>query len=400
MDRRSFAMVARWFAVATLTAVVGAGPLAAGAAGNLPTYEINAIVPLTGSGAFLGKSHLDTFRALEHLVNASGGIGGRPIKFIVSDTQTSGPVDIELVNGLIAKHVPVFLDGAPSTVCNPSIPLVAKSGPVDYCLTPSIHPPAGGYVFSSGAATLDLASVAIRYLRERGWKRLAMVTSTDSTGQDLFRQVQAVLALPENTDVTLVDEERFNPNDIGVAAQIAKIKAANAQAVMVWTTGTPLGTVLRAISDAGLSTPVLTNNSNMTYAQMSAYAAYLPKELYFPSLRSLTPAGTLSGPLLNAQAQYLRAFRSINVRPDAGDALAWDPAMIVISALRKLGTGATAEQIRDYILNLHGWIGSNGVYDFSSGDQRGIGQNSIIVARWAPEKGTWIQVSRPNGLLK
>jgi hypothetical protein len=74
--------------------------------------------------------------------------------------------------------------------------------------------------------------------------------------------------------------------------------------------------------------------------------------------------------------------------------------MIIVDALRHLGTHATAQQIRDYILHLHGWIGANGVYDFSSGDQRGIGQNSIVVARWAPEKNNWIQVSRPKGLLK
>jgi branched-chain amino acid transport system substrate-binding protein len=366
----------------------------------LEPYEVNAIIPLTGGGAFLGKAYLETFRAVEQLVNSTGGIQGHPIKFVTADTQTNGQVDVELVNGLIAKHVPVFIDGAPSTVCLPSIPLVVNTGPVDYCLSPVIHPPAGSYVFSTNASTFDLSSVAIRYLRERGWKRIAMITSTDSTGQEYDRQIAAVLLQPENRDIELVEHEHFNPTDISVNAQLTRLKGANAQAILAYTTGTPLGTVLRGLNDAGFAQPVITLNSNMSYAQMSAYASFLPKELYFTTLRSGTPEGTSSGPLHDAESAYLKAFRAIHVRPDVGDVLAYDPTMIVVSALRHLGTHATAEQIRDYILHLHGWIGANGVYEFSSGDQRGIGQNSIVVARWAPKQNTWIQVSRPRGVLK
>jgi branched-chain amino acid transport system substrate-binding protein len=373
-------------------ALVGSAPL--------EPYEVNAIIPLTGGGAFLGKSYLETFRAVEKLVNATGGIQGHPIKFVTADTQTNGQVDVELVNSLIAKHVPVFIDGAPSTVCLPSLPLVVNNGPVDYCLSPAIHPPSGGYVFSTNASTFDLSSVAVRYLRERGWKRIAMITSTDSTGQEYDRQVAAALAQPENRDVQLVMHEHFNPTDISVNAQLTRIKSANAQAILAYTTGTPLGTVLRGLNDAGFIQPVITLNSNMSYAQMSAYASFLPKQLYFTTLRSGTPEGTSRGPLRDAEMAYLNAFRAIDVRPDVGDVLAYDPTMIIVSALRHLGTHATAQQIRDYILNLHGFIGANGVYDFSSGDQRGIGQNSIVVARWAPEQTTWVQVSRPRGLLK
>ncbi len=376
--------------------------LSAGATGaaTLEPYEINAIIPLTGAGAFLGKAYLETFRAIEQVVNSSGGIQGHPLKFVTGDTQTNAQVDVELVNGLLAKHVPVFIDGAPSPMCLASIPLVVTNGPVDYCLSPVIRPPAGSYVFSTNASTFDLASVAVRYLRERGWKRIAMITSTDATGLEYDRQLAVVLAQPENRDVQMVAHEHFNQTDISVNAQLARVKAANPQAILAYTTGTPLGTLLHGINDSGLTLPVITLNSNMSYAQMSAYASFLPKELYFTTLRSGVPEGSTRGPLRDADEAYLKAYRTLNVRPDVGDVLAYDPTMMIVSALRHYGTHATAQQIRDYILNLHGYIGANGVYDFSSGDQRGIGQNSIVVARWDPAKNTWLQVSRPRGLLK
>ncbi len=305
------------------------------------------------------------------------------------------------MNALVAKRVAVFIDGAPSTVCNASIPLVEKNGPVDYCLSPAVHPLAGGFVFTVNGSTLDLTTVDFRYFRARGWKRIAVMVSTDANGQDYDRAIPQVMSLPENRDLHIVALEHFNNADISYAAQISRIKNADAQVVLVPTTGTPLGTVFRRFARRrGVPLPVLTIAPNMTYAQMLAYAAFLPKDLYFGSLRAMTPNETLPGPLRDAQTQYLKAFRKIGVRPDGGHANAWDASMIIVDALRRFGPGATAQQIHDYILNLHGWVGANGVYDFTHGSSSGISQNSIVIARWAPEKNGWVQVSRPGGLLK
>jgi branched-chain amino acid transport system substrate-binding protein len=362
-------------------------------------YEIDVIIPITGSAAFLGKSYAETYRALEIAVNASGGIKARPVKFVLEDSQTSPQIGLQLAQGLIAKHVPAFIDGGPSTVCNASVPIVVQTGPVDYCLSPVIHPPAGSYVFSASVSSVDQARIAVRYFRERGWTRVAMISSTDITGEDLDHQTETALQLPENKTLQLVAREHFNTTDLSVAAQLARIKAADPQALLVWTTGTPLGTVLRGVSEAGLALPLQTTNSNMTYAQMNAYAEFLPRDLYFPALLAMTPQTGGRGALRDAQAAYVDAFKAIGVRPDEGHVLAWDPTMIVISALRTLGPAATATQIRDYILHLRGWTGVDGTYDFSSGNQRGIGEDAAAVARWDAAKKTWTRVSRPGGYL-
>lgn len=360
---------------------------------------INVIIPATGSGAFLGKSYRETFDALQVAVNRAGGIRGRNVVFDLQDSQTAPQTGLQIVNALIAKKVAVFIDGGPSTVCGAAIPIVVNSGPVDYCLSPVIHPPSGSYVFSAGLSSVDQSRMAIRYFRERGWTKIAMLSSTDTTGADLEHQSDLAVQAPENKGVQIVAHEHFNAADLSVAAQVAHIKALGAQAVLVWTTGTPLGTVLRALKDGGVALPVMTTTSNMTYAQMNAYGALLPSQMLFPALLAMTPEATKAGPLHDAQAAYMSAFHSVGVRPDEGNILAWDPAMIVVSALRSIGPDATATQIRDYILHLHGWVGVDGVYDFASGDQRGIGDYSAAVARWDAKRDTWVRVSRPRGYL-
>ena len=74
--------------------------------------------------------------------------------------------------------------------------------------------------------------------------------------------------------------------------------------------------------------------------------------------------------------------------------------MLFVDALRHVGPAATSEQLRAYILGLHSWVGTNGVYAFASGDQRGLGDGAIVVARWDNAKTTWVQVSAPKGVLR
>jgi ABC-type branched-subunit amino acid transport system substrate-binding protein len=96
------------------------------------------------------------------------------------------------------------------------------------------------------------------YLRLRGLTRIALVTSTDTTGQEAERSVDEAIALPANTGVQIVDREHFNPTDLSADAQMTRVKAANAHVLIAWSTGSPAGTLLRAANDAGLALPVLT----------------------------------------------------------------------------------------------------------------------------------------------
>ena len=116
-------------------------------------------------------------------MNAGDGIQGRPVHFVVQDDQTSPQLGVQLAGQVLAKHVSVILGSTLVAICRAMAPLM-KDGPVMYCFSPGIHPDEGSYVFTSGVSTRDLAQAAIRFLRGKGWTRLAVLTSTDVTGQD------------------------------------------------------------------------------------------------------------------------------------------------------------------------------------------------------------------------
>ena len=360
------------------------------------TIEINAIVPMTGGAAFIGKGYSAALSALAAGVNKHGGINGRPLAFVVQDDQSNPQYSVQLFSQLIDKHVPVVLGAALVAECN-AMKAMIKDGPVLYCLTPAVHPDPGSYVFSADPSTSDQLAASIHYFRKRGFSRFGIITSTDASGQDADVTIAGALAAPENAGATDVVHEHFNVTDLSVNAQIERIKAANPQVLIAWTTGTPFGTVLRAVNDTGLNVPVYTNAGNLTYAQMAQYKDFLPKELDFPAVACVVPDGITDPAVKAATSAYFDALRDAGVKPEYIQSVAYDPALLVVAALRALGPTASAARIRDYINNTTSWAGASGRYNFKATPQRGLGANQIFVARWDPAQTNWTAVSKPGG---
>jgi branched-chain amino acid transport system substrate-binding protein len=88
---------------------------------------------------------------------------------------------------------------------------------------------------------------------------------------------------------------------------------------------------------------------------------------------------------------------ALGAKPDMVSIAAWDPSLLVASALRKLGPGVTAAQLRDYMDNLRGWVGVNGPYDFRAMPQRGLTENSLLIVRWDPTRNAAVAVSKFGG---
>lgn len=361
--------------------------------------EINVMLSLSGPVSFLGKAEQAAFDTLETMVNNKGGIDGRPIKIVVADDTSNPQVALQLANGYIAKGVPVFLGSPLASGCFSFMALIAKTGPVDYCLSPPVSPPSGGYVFTAGASAVDQSTALMRYLKDRGFTRIALLNTTDATGHDFENSYVTVLGRPEYKSSTIVADEHFAPTDISVAAQLARIKAANPQVLVMGTIGLASGTIFRGVQDIGLDVPVVAPNGNMLYSEMANFASTLPHELLFPAYRAMTEGDVRPGPIKDAQTLFFQALKTKNLKPDAASVTSWDPMLIVLSAYQKFGLGMTAQQLHTYILGLHSYAGVNGIYDFRDGGQRGIDSHAIVIDRWDAKKTGFTVVSRPGGAM-
>jgi branched-chain amino acid transport system substrate-binding protein len=274
---------------------------------------------------------------------------------------------------------------------------VVQNGPVLYCLSPTAQAQPGGYVFLTQFAGESGMAVDVRYLRERGLHKIAFIASTDATGQDAERALNTVLARPENATVQIVTRQHFGAADLSIAAQMASIKAANPEAMIAWSAGTPAGTLFRGLHDSGIDLPTVTSAANLNPLFFKQYGAFAPKDLYFNAVPYYGGDIVTNPPTKAALATLTRELAKAGAKPDQIEISAWDPALIVVDALRKLGPDATAAQLRAYLLGLNGFAGVNGPYDFIRFPQRGLGENSALIVRWDTARGAAVPVSRFGG---
>ena len=68
----------------------------------------------------------------------------------------------------------------------------------------------------------DILGVSMRYLRARGFKKIAVLNGTDASGQDADQILRALIKTPEyaNAGVTFVAYEHYNLTDLSVDAQL------------------------------------------------------------------------------------------------------------------------------------------------------------------------------------
>lgn len=364
-------------------------------------YVIHAIVSATGSAASVGSGEEAALKGAEAYVNSTGGIDGHPLHFAIEDNQSSPSVAASLAASLVASKVPIIMAGTLGSTVAAVDGLVTSSGPLVFNLSPVNSGPPHSYIFADSASLPQLILASMVYAKDRGWTRIAALTTTDTSGATGLKSLQAALKQPALSDIKVVANETFDPSAVSVAPQLAVIKAANPQAVFEWSTGSPTATFFQDYSQAGMvNIPVLTGYGNAVPQVLERFGSSLPTYLYFANERFELGPSALSGAAAATTKAFYDAMASQNSQASANASLGWDPAMILVDALRHLGVNATPAQIKSYIESIHGFQGANGVYNFSPTNHRGYNATSLVMTQWVKQsnKFTVSTIKYPSSL--
>ncbi len=369
---------------------------ASGAASGTP-YVMHAIVSQTGLASFLGSREAKALQGLAALVNTQGGIDGHPLQIDIQDNQSSPATAVSYATSLISSNVPLIFNGSVVAVDASVDALATANGPFIYDLSPGTHPKPGSMVFSAGISTAFDAQSYLTFLKSKGITNIAAITSTDGSGVDGFKQLQTALAEPQFSSFKLLTHQTFDPTAVSVTSQMSVIKATNPQALIIWTTGTPLGVVLQAMSSLGMqNVPTVTTDGNAAYSELTHFASILPKTLYFPTGALYLPPSDITNAAVKAKVQaFDTAVQAAGGHPGDAWGLSWDPAQLLIGAIQKLGVKATAPQILNYMENLKNVPGVYGVYNTSTSNHRGLSTQDVYMTVW--NGSSFTPVSGPGG---
>lgn len=366
---------------AALAALWGGGLRLALAQAGEP-FRVGIIASETGPVSFLGDPFIKSVRMRVDEINAAGGINGRPVQLIAYDDESSPDKALTFAKKLIAEdRVTAILGPSLSSTTRAILPTVeAAKVPILYN-TPINEPPAGSFQFSVWPSEETSYRVALQDLQRRGVKRLAVLATTDTTGESGFTWLNK---LAPTYGMTVVATERLNITDRDVTAQMTKVRGANPDAVFVALSGAAVAAVCRSYVRLGMKQPLVVSTGAITTNFPELLKGITPETFIFPTYKVLLgpDAVTQSDPSYKPLSEYFRAYQSkYGRRPDSTGGSGYDAASLVFEALRQVNANDPIKT-RDALQQIKNFVGANAVYNFSPDQHRGAGPNEQLMGQF------------------
>ncbi|MGQ9630822.1 MAG: ABC transporter substrate-binding protein [bacterium] len=376
--------------VCLLVSILGLSVLLGAVASAQEPYKVGAVFAVTGPASFLGEPEKKSVLMIEEQINAAGGINGHPLKVIVYDTESDETKTVLAVKKLIEKdNVLAIVGPSQSGTTLAVIPIVEKAQmPLISCAAAvGITEPVKKWVFKTPQTDTDAARKIYEYMNAKGISKVAIITVSTGFGDSGRTQLKK---LAPEYGITIVADETYGPRDTDMTAQLTKIRATDAQALVNWSIGPPQVIVVRNARQLGIKIPIFQSHgfASKKNVEMLGEAA---EGILFPAGRvvigKLLPDGH---PQKETAIKYKEDYESkYGEEISTFGGHAWDALMLVVTALKAVGPDR--EKIRDYIENIKGFPGTGGIFNYSPNDHYGLNKDAfemikVVNGDWSLEK--------------
>ena len=353
--------------------------------------RIGVVASLTGPASYIGEDMRATAELLRDQINASGGINGRKIETITYD-DASDPTKAVIAIRRLHDQDRVLAVVGPAISGNALAAIPTSEAAKVVQIVPGasgkVSNPVKRYVYQSCNTDVQSIALALGFLKERKVTKVAMLS--DSTGygvsgkEELERQAKG-------GGFQLVAMETFGPTDTDMTAQLVRIKASGAQAVLVWN-ATPTGAiVVKNFRQIGLDA-IQIHSTAFQSTRLLALAGDAADGVYVTG-HKLAIADRLpaSDPQKKVITEYIDAFtKRFGRAPTIFGALTQDGLTMLLKVMQE---GASSrEAIRDALENISSHVGAAGMYKMSPTDHNGFLVESMRMLRI--EKGGFSPASR------
>jgi branched-chain amino acid transport system substrate-binding protein len=340
--------------------------------------KIGALFSVSGPASFLGAPEEKTVQMLVEKINAAGGIGGRKLVLVVKDTGGSPEKAVSFAKQLIEEDKVLAIIG-PSTsgetmqikaICEENkVPLVSCAA------AETIVNPVAKYVFKVPQKDSQAVTWIYRTMKDMGITNIAILTSTEGFGVAGKKQLEE---LAKAEGITILANEVYDKAATDLTDVLTKVKGnSSVQAVVNWSIVPAQSIVAKNMKQLGMNMPLFQSHGfgNLKYVQQAGAAA---EGILFPAGRLLVVDQL---PDSHPQKQVLAAYKKdyeTRYKEDVSTfgGHSYDAFMVVVEALKNAGA-PDRDKLRDAIENLQGFVGTAGVFNYSSTDHTGLGLDAF-----------------------
>ncbi len=354
-----------------LAAGVAAMTLAATPLQAAEPIKIGTFLAVTGPASFLGDPELKTLQMYIDQINSDGGVIGRKVELVHYDSGANPKKAVDFAKRLIQRDkVDVIVGGSASGETLAVMPEVTKAGIPFISLAGSIKivEPVNKWVFKTPHTDRMAAAKIYEDMNTRGIKKVALISG--SGGFDKSGRAQS-LDLAPKYGISIVADETYGSKDTDMTAQLTKIRASDAEAILNFGFGTGPAIVTKNIRQLGITLPVYQSHgvASKKYIELAGDAA---EGVRLPAA-ALLVADKLpdSDPQKDVLLAYKNTYEATHGPVSTFGGHAYDGLYIAIEAIARAG-GTDKAKVRDEIEKTKGFIGTGGVFNMSASDHLGL----------------------------
>ena len=349
LTRRRLATAFLGFTVAATTASAALAQKQYDTGATDTEIKIGNIVPYSGPASAygsVGKAMAAVFKK----VNDDGGINGRKINFISYDDAYSPPKTVEQARKLVESDEVLLLVGTLGTAPNTAIQkyLNSKKVPQLFVATgatkwnePKTFPWTMGWLPSYQSE----ARIYAKYLmKEKPGAKVAVLYQNDDMGKDYLKGLKDGFGADASR---IVVEESYEVSEPTVDSHVVKIKSANPDALVLYTTPKfgaqaikKLGEMnwkpLTIISNVSASTAAVMKPAGVENSQGVISAAYA---------KDVSDPQWASDPGIKAFDDLLAKYLPEMNRIDSSAMTGYNLATTMVEVLRRCGDNLTRENV-------------------------------------------------------
>jgi branched-chain amino acid transport system substrate-binding protein len=225
---------------------------------------IGASGPLTGPQAQYGQAWKKGFDLALEDINGSGGIKGRPLQIVFTDTQNDPKQTVATAQKYIANPRIVLATGDfSSTSSMAASALYQRAGLVQLGFTNSspLFTKGGDFIWSNAPSQSLSAPAHAAYVRDLGLRKVAVFQLNSDWGKVTGDLTVAALA---RFGVQVTDRETYLPDEKDFRTIITKAKATGIDGFVLVSYVNDATLLVQQIRGQGSNLPIVTNSSQAT----------------------------------------------------------------------------------------------------------------------------------------
>jgi branched-chain amino acid transport system substrate-binding protein len=369
-------------ALALAGALLGGGPALA-----QEPIRIGSFLSVTGPAAFLGDPEQKTLEMVIERINAEGGLLGRKLQLVVYDDGGDAEKARTFAKRLLEQDkVDVIVGGSTTGTTMAAVALVEAAATPFISLAGAvvIVEPVKKWVFKTPHTDRMACEKIFVDLQARKLGKVALISG--SGGFDKSMRGECLKVAPKY-GIEVTADETYGATDNDMTAQLTKIRASGAQAVLNAGFGQGPAIVTRNYRQVGLTLPLYQSHgvASKEYVKLSGPAA---EGVRLPAAALLVP-DLLPGsdPQKSVVTAYKRDYEArfkADVSTFGGHA--YDGLMLAVNAIKRAGSTDKAK-VRDAIEATRGYVGTGGVVNMSASDHLGLDLSAFVMLE--VKDGNW-----------